>query len=56
MLVLKVEPGDYVLIGDNIMVRLMKDEKDNYKLAIDAPNEYNIVRSGLQKHTDSKNS
>ncbi len=47
MLVLQVNPNDYVLIGDNIMVKFVKDAKGNCKFAIDAPKEYNIVRGKL---------
>lgn len=50
---LKVKVDDYVLIGDDIMVRLIKDDKNNYKLAIDAPDDYNIVKGDFKAHINN---
>lgn len=53
MLTLKVKTDDYVLIGDDIMVRLIRDDKNNYKLAIDAPDDYNIIKGDSENHKNA---
>lgn len=44
MLVLGRKPGEYVMIGDQIKVQVVKSENGNLRLAIDAPREYPITR------------
>lgn len=44
MLVLGRKPGEYVVIGDNIKVKVVKSDDGHLRLAIDAPREVNIVR------------
>lgn len=45
MLTLTMSPNDYLMIGDNIIVKFIGGSKNNYKIAVDAPKEYSIVRS-----------
>lgn len=44
MLVLGRKPGEYIVIGDNIMVKVVKSDKGDLRLAIEAPREISIVR------------
>ena len=44
MLVLGRKPGEYIMIGDNIMVKVVKSENGDLRLAIDAPREVTITR------------
>ncbi|MEQ8176003.1 MAG: carbon storage regulator [Syntrophomonadaceae bacterium] len=47
MLVLGRRPGEYVVINENIIVKVVKDEKSGLRLAIDAPKEIKIVRGEI---------
>ncbi|MEN6348134.1 MAG: carbon storage regulator [Syntrophomonas sp.] len=47
MLVLGRRPGEYVVINENIIVKVVKDEKSGLRLAIDAPREIKIVRGEI---------
>ncbi len=47
MLVLGRKPGEYVMIGQDIMVKVIKSEDGDLRLAIDAPRSVNIVRGEL---------
>lgn len=47
MLVLGRRPGEYVVINENIIVKVVKDEKSGLRLAIDAPRDIRIVRGEL---------
>ena len=47
MLVLGREAGQYIMIGNNIKVMVVKGENGNLRLAIDAPKEINIVRGEI---------
>ncbi|GCD09015.1 carbon storage regulator [Clostridium tagluense] len=44
MLVLGRKPGEYIMIGDNIKVKVVKSENGDLRLAIDAPREVTITR------------
>ncbi|MDD4296289.1 MAG: carbon storage regulator [Ruminiclostridium sp.] len=44
MLVIGRKPGEYVLIGSDIMVKVVKSADGDLRLAIDAPREINILR------------
>ena len=44
MLVIGRKPNEYVMIGDNIMVKVVKSEDGDLRLAIDAPREVPIMR------------
>lgn len=44
MLVLGRKPGEYVVIGENIKVKVVKSETGDLRLAIDAPKEIKITR------------
>ena len=57
MLVLGRKPGEYVMIGDNIKVKVIKGENGDLRLAIDAPKEVTITRGEVyekQNGIDSK--
>jgi len=44
MLVLGRKPGEYVMIGDNIKVKVVKGDNGDLRLAIDAPRDVTITR------------
>lgn len=47
MLVLGRKPGEYVMIGQNIMVKVVRSDEGDLRLAIDAPRSVNIVRGEI---------
>lgn len=47
MLVLGRKPGEYVMIGEDIMVKVVKSSDGNLRLAIDAPDYVNITRGEI---------
>ena len=47
MLVLGRKPGEYVMIGQDVMVKVIKSEDGDLRLAIDAPRSINIVRGEI---------
>lgn len=55
MLVLGRKPGEYVMIDDNIKVMVVKSDKGDLRLAIDAPKEINIVRGEVLEAREAKN-
>lgn len=44
MLVIGRKPGEFVMIGDNIKVKVIRSEKGDLRLAIDAPEDVKITR------------
>lgn len=53
MLVLGRKPGEYVMIDNNIMVKVVKSEEGHLRLAIDAPRHISIVRGELADRSSS---
>lgn len=47
MLVLGRKPGEYVMIGKEIMVKVVKSEDGDLRLAINAPKSIGIIRGEL---------
>ena len=47
MLVIGRRAGEYVVIDDNIIVKVVKSEDGDIRLAIDAPRDIRIVRGEL---------
>jgi len=47
MLVLGRKPGEYVMIGDDIMVKVIKSDFGDLRLAIVAPKNIPIIRGEL---------
>ncbi|MBH0230885.1 carbon storage regulator [Halobacillus yeomjeoni] len=47
MLVIGRKPGEYVMLNDDIMVKVVKSEEGHLRLAIDAPKEVSITRGEL---------
>ena len=47
MLVLGRKPGEYVMIGKDIMVKVVKSNDGDLRLAIEAPKDLNIVRGEI---------
>lgn len=52
MLVLGRKPGEYVMIGKDIMVKVIRSEEGDLRLAIDAPRSVNIVRGEVFEDKD----
>jgi carbon storage regulator len=44
MLVIGRKPGEYIMIGDDIMVKVVKSENGDLRLAIEAPKDIQITR------------
>ena len=51
MLVLGMKPGEYVMIGEDIKIRVIKSNFGDYRLAIDAPKNLIISRGDLYEKT-----
>lgn len=47
MLVLGRKPGEYVMIGKDIMVKVIKSNEGDLRLAIAAPKSINILRGEI---------
>lgn len=47
MLVIGRRPGQYVVINDNIRVKVVKSEAGDIRLAIDAPSDIKIIRGEI---------
>lgn len=47
MLVLGRRPGEYLMIDNNIMVKVVKSDEGHLRLAIEAPKHVSIVRGEL---------
>jgi len=44
MLVLGRKPGEYIVIGDNIKVKVVKSDNGDLRLAVEAPKDVKITR------------
>ena len=55
MLVLGRKPGEYVVIGENIIVKVVRSEAGDLRLAIDAPRDINIVRGEVFEANQKEN-
>lgn len=53
MLVLGRKPGEYIVIGDNIKVKVIKSEAGDLRLAIDAPRDVKITRGEVWEEQNS---
>jgi carbon storage regulator len=49
MLVLGRKPGEYIVINDKIIVKVIKSEDGHLRLAINAPKDVEIIRGELLK-------
>jgi carbon storage regulator len=47
MLVIGRKPGEFVMIGKDIMVKVVKSENGDLRLAIDAPKDVTITRGEI---------
>jgi carbon storage regulator len=54
MLVLGRKPGQYVVIGEDIKVKVVKSEDGDLRLAIDAPKDVKIVRGEVYEANQEK--
>lgn len=52
MLVLGRKPGQYILIGKDIMVKVIKSEEGDLRLAIDAPKNISILRGEVYERNN----
>ncbi|WP_026297263.1 carbon storage regulator [Paenibacillus daejeonensis] len=53
MLVLGRKPGEFIMIDNNIMVKVIKSDEGHLRLAIDAPRHISIVRGELAERSGS---
>ncbi len=57
MLVLGRKPGEYIVINNQIKVKILKNENNSLKFIIDAPKEMSVIRGELwEKQQDDKKS
>jgi len=49
MLVLTRKPGEKVVIGNNIIVTVIKSEGDQVRLAFEAPSQVRILREEIRQ-------
>ncbi|HAI52693.1 MAG: carbon storage regulator [Limnochordia bacterium] len=54
MLVLGRKPGEYVMIGDEIMVKVVRSSKGDLRLAIKAPESVKIVRGEVYEQSKAR--
>ncbi|MTI80212.1 MAG: carbon storage regulator [Firmicutes bacterium] len=54
MLVLGRKPGEYVMIGEKIRVKVIKSDDGQLRLAIEAPKDVSIVRGELNQEYNDK--
>lgn len=47
MLVLGRKPGEYVMIGNEIKVKVIRSNEGDLRLAIDAPREVTVTRGEI---------
>ncbi|KMY48656.1 carbon storage regulator [Peribacillus loiseleuriae] len=47
MLVLGRRPGEYIMIDNNIIVKVIRSDEGHLRLAIEAPKHISIVRGEL---------
>ena len=52
MLVIGRKPGQYIRIGENIIVKVIKSEEGDLRLAIGAPRDTNIVRGEVKSNKE----
>ncbi len=50
VLVIGRKPGEYVMINGNIMVKVVKSDEGDLRLAIDAPKDIRIIRGELYEN------
>ncbi|WP_039764858.1 carbon storage regulator CsrA [Caldicellulosiruptor sp. F32] len=55
MLVLSRKTGDQILIGEDIIIKVISIEKDSVKLGIDAPKNIKVLRYELLQEVKSEN-
>ncbi|MDD9898757.1 MAG: carbon storage regulator CsrA [Candidatus Melainabacteria bacterium] len=51
-MVLTRKPGQTILIGDNISIKVLNVKGDNVRLGIDAPPEIPVHRSEIQERIE----
>lgn len=54
MLVLGVKPGEVISIDDNVKITFVKVKENVLRIAIDAPKEVTILRSGVKDKNKDK--
>lgn len=47
MLVIGRKPGEYIMIGDEIKVKVVKSENGDLRLAVEAPRDIKITRGEI---------
>lgn len=55
MLVLSRKTGDQILIGEDIIIKVISIEKDSVKLGIDAPKNVKVLRYELLQEVKNEN-
>lgn len=55
MLVLSRKEGDQILIGEDIVIKVISIEKDSVKLGVDAPKNVKVLRYELLQEVKNEN-
>lgn len=53
MLVLTRQPGESLLIGDNIVITVLEVRGDKVRIGIEAPRDVKILREELERNPDA---
>lgn len=51
MLVIGRKPGEYIMIGDDIKVKVVKSENGDLRLAVEAPRDVKITRGEIYEES-----
>ncbi|NBJ90928.1 carbon storage regulator [Acutalibacter sp. 1XD8-36] len=54
MLTLRLKPGEYLTIGENITVQIFHRKGDSIEVAVEAPKEIPVLRGKLVERTDER--
>lgn len=55
MLVIGRKPGEYIMIGDDIKVKVVKSEAGDLRLAVEAPRNVTITRGEIYEEQSRHN-
>lgn len=56
ILVLGRKPGQYVMIGDDIVVKVIRSQHGDLRIGIKAPRDVTITRGEIYEETDESRS
>ena len=54
MLTFRIKSGDYITIGENVVVQIFERPRSNFEVSIKAPREVPIFRSEIYERTENR--